>query len=90
MLLARVVYLILNVYALGLIVCTICTWIPHSKSVPLASWLRQWYEPFLEPIRSFIKPIKGGSTSIDFSPAILLIAIMLIRQILVAFLTTPF
>ena len=90
MIVGRIIYLIFNVYALGLLVYIISSWIQHPQVDTARKWLGKWYLPFLIPLRNVIKPIKLGTSSLDITPMILLCAICLIRELVRSLFVVPF
>lgn len=81
--LARMVDFVINVYAVGLLVYVLCTWIVEPRAERLARWLGRFYLPFLTPLQRHIRPTKVGSLTIDFSPWALLAGILLFRGLVV-------
>ncbi len=68
----------LRIFALGLFVSVVLNWILTSPANGFRKQLDKCYEPFLKPIRRYIKPIKlspGAPVGMDLSPLVLLIAI---------------
>lgn len=73
---------ILNVYALGLVVYTVLSWINNPNATKVRVWLEKLYLPVLTFIRTKIKPMNiGNGKLVDFSPVILLVSIMIVRKI---------
>ncbi len=73
---------IFNVYALGLVVYTVLSWINNPSANKIRAWLEKLYLPLLTFIRTKIKPINTGNKLMDFSPVILLVGIMIVRKII--------
>jgi uncharacterized protein YggT (Ycf19 family) len=87
--LARMVYLLFNLYALGLVIYCLLSWI-HSPSVlPARRWLERLYGPFLDGLQRAIGPIRVGKGSFDLSPALLLVMILLLRNLVIQLLVVP-
>ena len=84
-----IIYLLFNVYAIGLLVYIVCSWVTHPKATDIKHWLQKWYEPLLKPIQSIVPSVKIGTNSIDLSPALLLLAILLLRSLVVSLFTLP-
>ena len=70
-----------NIYLLGLIVYAVSTWIDHPIAFRLRAFLIPFYRPFLEPIQRMLRSFQGDVAGIDFSPLILGILIVLVRQL---------
>ena len=84
--LAQVVYIAANVYALGLVVYCACGWIKHRASDRARGWLQKWYEPLLTLIRRAVRPVRLGKAQVDLAPVVLLLATMLARGLAVSLL----
>lgn len=70
---------ILNIYSFIILIRVLMTWIPNlDYSNPIVNFILQITEPVLKPIRENM-PQTGG---LDFSPLIVLIAIMVLTQVL--------
>ncbi|MEL6307049.1 MAG: YggT family protein [Chloroflexota bacterium] len=70
---------LLNIYSFVILVRVLMTWIPNlDYSNPIVDFILQITEPVLRPIRENM-PQTGG---LDFSPMIVLIAIMVVSRIL--------
>lgn len=83
---AEIFYLAFNAYALGLLAFVITTWIRHPRVEPARVWLSAWYEPVLLAMRRRIRPVRLGQSRVDLTPVLLFLAIVLLRQIVVALL----
>ena len=88
--LARIIHLCFGVYATGLIVYVLLGWFHTPETVQSCSWLGKYYEPVLKPIRTRIKPVVLGATSVDISPMVLLIAIMALKYLAINMLIPGF
>ena len=77
---AQLLRLLLDVYAGGLFVYVICSWISGPTALSVRKWLGRAYEPVLVQIRRVIKPAQFGGRYIDFTPLILLFAVQLARR----------
>lgn len=72
---------LLNIYSFVILIRVLMTWIPNlDYSNPIVDFIMQITEPILRPIRENM-PQMGG---LDFSPMIVLIAIMVISRMLVS------
>lgn len=87
--LARLVYIAFNAYALGLIVYSACTWVQHPTATRLRAWLHKWYDPVLSPLRRVIRPVQVGASRVDFAPLALLVGLMILRRIIASFFIVP-
>ena len=87
--LARLLYLALNVYGLGLIVYGVCSWVQHPSTRELRNWLSKWYEPLLAPIRRRVKPVRMGAAMLDMAPLLLFVAIVVVQRLILALLYPP-
>jgi uncharacterized protein YggT (Ycf19 family) len=81
---------LIDVYTLGLIVYTFCSWVRHTKVKALEKWLSPLYDWALQPIRKVIKPLKLGTTHVDFTPMLLLFGILIIRRLWILLWLTPY
>jgi len=86
----RIVDYVFNLYALGLVVYTILTWLSNPRLDAARKWLEQWYAPFLGPLRRLIPPVDTGRGRLDFAPLVLLIVIIVTRQAVISLLYAPF
>ena len=76
-----ILILLLNIYSFVILIRVLMTWIPNlDYSNPIVDFIMQITEPILRPIRENM-PQMGG---LDFSPMIVLIAIMVISRMLVS------
>ncbi len=76
---------LLDLYALGLLIYIILSWIQNPSTAKVSNWLGQFYLPLLRPLQSMIKPVNLGGARLDLSPLLLFIAIALVRRLLLAF-----
>lgn len=88
--LARLIHLLFGAYTMGLVVYTLLGWVRSPETARLSKWLGRYYEPLLKPIQQKIKPINLGGTFIDFSPMILIVALMLTRTLIINLLIPNF
>ena len=86
---AAIIYLAFNIYSLGLLVYVVCSWINHPTALNLKRRLQQWYEPLLKPIQAVLPPVSIGNNRIDLSPALLFVAIWLLRSMVVPLFILP-
>ena len=88
--LARLVYLAFNVYALGLIAYAACSWLRFPQASAARNWLQRWYEPLLSPLRRAVKPVQIGDARVDLSTMLLLVGIVIARELVVSLLVLPY
>lgn len=87
---ARLIYFVFNLYALGLFVWAALSWFPQTRAQQARTWMGRFYAPPVDAIRTHIKPVNVGGKGIDFSPAIFLLAILAARWVVVSLLIGPF
>ena len=80
---ALLVDIVFDLYMVILLVRVIVSWVGIRSTSPWMIWLLQLTEPILHPIRSRL-PRTGG---LDFSPAIALLAMALLRNVLIRILS---
>jgi YggT family protein len=78
---ASLLDLVLTVYMYIIIVRALISWVNPDPYNPIVQFLMRSTEPVLRPVRRLI-PM--GRIGIDFSPLIVLFAIIFLRQALVA------
>ncbi len=88
--LIRLIYTLFNIYALGLVVYSLLSWVRGPGPERARRGLGPFYLPFLEGLRRAIGPVHVGPRMIDLSPALLLVAILLLRDLIVHLLNVPF
>ncbi len=69
----------LGIYQVIVLIRVLFSWIRVDEYHPVAQWIYRLTEPLLDPIR---RMLPTGRTGIDFSPALLLLALFLVRRIL--------
>jgi len=77
--LAEATHLILNAYMWIVIIRAIISWVSPDPFNPIVNILYRVTEPVLRYVRRFLPPIGG----IDFSPIIVLVAILFLDRFLV-------
>lgn len=85
-LLTSLIDFLFNVYALGLLVYVVLSWIQNPNTDKMRRFLEGFYMPFLLPLRKFIKPVFFGGTGLDLTPIVLLVGIVIVRQIAISLL----
>ena len=88
--LARLLHLAFGVYYSGLLVYILLGWFRSPETEKVIRWLSRYYEPVLRPIQQRIKPVVLGGSAIDFSPWILIAALMLLQRVVVSLLIPSF
>lgn len=77
---------IINIIIFGLIINWILSFFANPSNPSLYNFhksLNQLFKPLLDPIRNIIKPLDvGNSTNIDFSPAILIGLLYLLKMLI--------
>ena len=74
---------LLDIYSLIVLARVLLTWFPNvDRSHPVVQFLYDVTEPFLQPIRDFLRQQFPQSGPFDFSPLVLIMGIWLIRQVL--------
>ena len=87
---AQIVYLVFNIYLIGLFVYVVSTYFQHPKSRKVETYLKPYYVPVLDILRKWIKPLKISNKNIDFTPMILCFVVVVLRKLIIAILVTPF
>jgi hypothetical protein len=85
---ARVIALIFNLYALGLIVYVVLLFAHWTQGKLYAAKMQKFYDPFLIPLRQLQKNTELKRFNVDLSPALLLLAIILVRILITMLLTS--
>jgi len=80
---AHLIGLVIGIYADGLIVYVILSWIKTPQVDKARAWLGQFYEPLLVPLRAFVKPIPVGGGLFDITPIVLLLGLVVLRNLVV-------
>lgn len=83
----RLIALIFDLYLLGLIVLAVASWAQHPTAYAIRRGLASFYEPFLKPIRERLRTFQAGNAQIDFSPLVLFVAIIVVREIVLQLLS---
>ncbi len=71
--------LIINVFLFATIILAILSWFAPSGYNPAIALLSSLTEPLLQPVRRLLPPAGG----MDFSPMVLIIALMLLKMLLI-------
>lgn len=88
--LARIIDTIFVLYAAGLFAYVLLGYINVSWALRIRMGLGKFYIPLLNPIEKIVKPVKIGSSLIDLSPLILLLAIIVVRILVLGLLVPGF
>jgi YggT family protein len=78
---------VLNLFLFILIIRIVLSYVPASPGSALASITRFFEaitEPVLRPIRRLIPPVRIGSGTLDLSPIIVWLVILIVSRILVS------
>src|SRR5271166_668366 len=86
----RLIYMLFNLYALGLVVYSLLSWFRRPGAERARRWLGPYYLPFLDGLHRAIGPVHVGRRMIDLTPGLLLVAILLLRDLVVHLLNVPF
>jgi uncharacterized protein YggT (Ycf19 family) len=84
--LARFIQVAFGLYALGLIVYCVLGWVRAPRTRPVWEKLGRVYRPVLAPVRSLVGPMPIGTVRLDVSPAIVLVALMIVRSVIMCVL----
>lgn len=77
---ARIVDILLTIYLWIIVIRAVLSWVSPDPYNPIVRMIHQVTEPVLGPIRRWM-PLKG--MGIDFSPIIVLLAIVFLQSFLV-------
>ena len=77
--LARLIDVAIGIYSVGLIVYCILGWLRSPQTDKARLWLGRFYEPVLAKLRAGIKPVRLGSTLLDWTPLVLLGGLVLLK-----------
>ena len=78
--LQKLIDMLIRSFALGLFIHILLSWLAPGRLIELRKILETIYEPFLNPIRRVVKPIKlspSAPAGIDLAPMILLLLVWL-------------
>ncbi len=78
---ARILDILLNIYMWIIIIRAVLSWVNPDPYNPLVRLIHQLTEPVMAPIRRRI-PLRGGG--MDFSPLVILLAIVFLQSFLVS------
>ena len=78
---ARILDILLNIYMWIIIIRAVLSWVNPDPYNPLVRIISQLTEPVMAPIRRHI-PLRGGG--MDFSPLVILLAIVFLQSFLVS------
>ncbi|MBI2343203.1 MAG: YggT family protein [Deltaproteobacteria bacterium] len=79
--LSKILSMLLQIYTYVILIAVLLSWVNPDPYNPLVRFLRQLTEPVFHGARRLL-PAVFFRTGIDFSPIIVLLAIMLIRNVL--------
>lgn len=80
--LVRFIFILVDLYQLGLLIYIILSWIPAPELLAVRRWLAPLFEPPLSRIRALVKPISVGTGFLDLSPLLLFVGILVLKRIL--------
>lgn len=75
----RVIEVVVSIYSLGLIVYSVLTWLRSPQTARARRWMGSLYDPVLSRIRASVKPVQMAGASLDLSPAILLVGLVILK-----------
>lgn len=84
--LARLIKTLFDLYLLGLIVHAVASWAQHPAAYRIRAFLAPYYEPFLKPIQNLLRSLNLGGGQVDFSPFVLALLIIVVRNLVVGIL----
>jgi hypothetical protein len=87
--LIRLIYVLFNGYALGLLLYMVLPFLPGNVCVQLRRLLGPAYIPILKKISATIRPVVYRGRTMDLSHFLMLAGILAVRSILVHLLTIP-
>jgi len=82
----RIISWVCDVYLLGRIALAVASWAQHPVAYAIRRGIDPFYEPFLKPIRDRLRAFQAGNAQIDFSPLVLFIAVIVLREIVLGIL----
>lgn len=83
LILVRLIQVCFGIYAAGLLAYMILSWVRGPQVEGARRWLGRFYAPFLLPLRQAIKPVPVAGALLDLSPAVLLLAILFCRSLVI-------
>ncbi len=81
---AQIIEILITIYIWMIIIRAVLSWVGPYSRIPIANYLIQLTDPFLWKIRRLF-PLPR--MSVDLSPVIAILVLMVIRYLVVAFLT---
>ena len=82
--LATVINMVLELYMYIVIGSAVISWVNPDPNNPIVRFLRSATEPVFKKVRQYIPAVMGG---IDFTPIIIILAIIFLREFLVGVLS---
>jgi YggT family protein len=83
-----VVLLVLQIVQWLVIIAALVSWVSPDPRNPIVHFLYRATEPLLRPFRRILPPARTGG--IDFSPVLLILLIVFLRNFLLRLFTRPF
>lgn len=85
--LITVLFMILNIVKWLVIIAAVISWVSPDPRNPIVQFLYRTTEPLLRPFRKILPP--GRTGGIDFSPILVILAIVFIEAVLSRLLARP-
>lgn len=85
--LVTVLFMILNIVKWLVIIAAVISWVSPDPRNPIVQFLYRTTEPLLRPFRKILPP--GRTGGIDFSPILVILAIVFIEAVLSRLLARP-
>lgn len=85
--LITVLFMILNIIKWLVIIAAVISWVSPDPRNPIVQFLYRTTEPLLRPFRKILPP--GRTGGIDFSPILVILAIVFIEAVLSRLLARP-
>ena len=74
---------VLEVISWAVIIRALLSWMPNAQNTKFSSFLHDFTEPILVPVRALIsKMMKGKHSMIDFSTIVIILIVMVIQGII--------
>jgi YggT family protein len=83
-----VVLLVLQIVQWLVIIAALVSWVSPDPRNPIVQFLYRSTEPLLRPFRRILPPRRTGG--IDFSPVLLILLIVFVRNLLLRLFARPF
>ncbi len=80
--LVRLVELVTWAYNVGLLLYVGSSWIRARWASRIERGLKPFYEPALNYLRTWVKPVRWGRSRLDLSPVVLILLVVLTRWVI--------